>query len=120
MLEARLALRQRYWSNDSDGKECILDAQRNLAGCLVALGRRDEALVLKREVYAGEPEEPEELPDSENPDSENPFLGGTFFTTENFLKMDKRIQDLIRRNFMKSDGSLKDKKDWPTSPAAAA
>ena len=49
MLEACLALRRRYWPRSVG---MILSAQTNIASCLSALGRHDEALVLKREVYA--------------------------------------------------------------------
>ena len=49
VLEANLALVRRYWSQSEDA---ILTAQTNLAACLDELGRDDEALVLKREVYA--------------------------------------------------------------------
>ena len=46
VLEASLALRRRYFSEEAN-----LVAQTNLAVCLGDLGRDDEALVLKREVY---------------------------------------------------------------------
>ena len=49
MLEACLALNRRYWSHDQN---IILIAQTNLASCLVQLRRHDEALVLRREVFA--------------------------------------------------------------------
>ena len=49
MLEACLALKRRYWSHDEQG---ILVAQIALANCLANIGRHDEALLLKREVYA--------------------------------------------------------------------
>ena len=49
VLEACLALKRRYWSHDEQG---ILVAQIALANCLANIGRHDEALLLKREVYA--------------------------------------------------------------------
>jgi len=49
VLEAKLALNRRYWSHDVQN---ILDAQSNVSTCLAELGRHNEALVLKREVYA--------------------------------------------------------------------
>merc|ERR1712129_328270 len=49
VLEASLALRRRRWSSDENQ---ILIAQGNVASCLADLGRNDEALVLKREVFA--------------------------------------------------------------------
>ena len=47
--EANLALTRRYFSRDQDA---VLGAQSNLADCIDDLGRCDEALVLRREVYA--------------------------------------------------------------------
>ena len=49
ILEATLALRQRCFSFDLNS---ILVTQTSLALCLSDLGRRDEALVLEREIYA--------------------------------------------------------------------
>ena len=49
MLEAELALTLLYYSHD---EEAILTSQSNLASCFSDLGRHDEALVLKRAVYA--------------------------------------------------------------------
>merc|ERR1712094_79941 len=51
VLEASLALNRRYWSHD---KRAILIAETNLASCLGDLDRHNEALVLKREIYAKE------------------------------------------------------------------
>ena len=48
MLEAELAYDQRYFSHD---EEHILIVKSNIASCLAELGRRDEALVLKRKIY---------------------------------------------------------------------
>ena len=49
MLEANLALRRRYFSHHA---QRIIGAQNNLAICLTSLARHDEALKLKREIYA--------------------------------------------------------------------
>ena len=49
VLEANLNLRRRYWSL-SHGS--MVAAQGNLAACLTALKRGDEALALRREIYA--------------------------------------------------------------------
>ena len=49
VLEADLALRRRYWSYD---EELVLTTQTGLANCLAKIGRRDEALVLEREICA--------------------------------------------------------------------
>ena len=49
VLEANLALRRRYWPH---AEQAVLAAQANAACCLDDLGRFDEALVLKREIYA--------------------------------------------------------------------
>ena len=49
MLEANLALNRRYWSHDERG---ILNAQDSLGSCLAAVGRDDEAIALRREVFA--------------------------------------------------------------------
>ena len=49
LLEASLALRRRYWSHN---EEIILIAQTNVASCLDNLGRHEQALVLKRGVFA--------------------------------------------------------------------
>ena len=48
VLEATLALNLRYWSHD---ERAILCAQSSLASCRSDLGRDDEALVLRREIY---------------------------------------------------------------------
>ena len=47
VLEANLNLRRRYWSLSHDG---MVAAQGNLAACLTALKRGDEALALRREI----------------------------------------------------------------------
>ena len=47
-LEATVALKRRYWPHNEGS---ILIAQSGLASGLAALGRHDEALVLKREIY---------------------------------------------------------------------
>ena len=49
VLEANLALRRRYFSHHA---QRIIGAQNNLAICLTSLARHDEALKLKREIYA--------------------------------------------------------------------
>ena len=50
VLEANLALTRRYWSRS---KEAMLVAQESLANCLDDIGRHDEALMLRRAIYAG-------------------------------------------------------------------
>ena len=50
VFKTYVAWRQRYWPS---GKHDILISQNNLAICLSDLGRHDEVLVLKREIYAG-------------------------------------------------------------------
>ena len=50
VLEAELALRRRHFSRSEQG---ILGTIANLANCHCDLGRDDEALALRREVYAG-------------------------------------------------------------------
>ena len=49
VLEANLALVRRYFSRS---RETIFSVQTNLSNCLDDLGRNDEALALKREIYA--------------------------------------------------------------------
>merc|ERR1712129_349535 len=49
VFEADLALCRRYWSHDEN---FMLISRTSLASCLADLGRHDEALVLKREIYA--------------------------------------------------------------------
>jgi len=49
VLEAHSVLVRRYWSHD---EENILCSQGSIASCLANLGRHDESLVLKREVFA--------------------------------------------------------------------
>ena len=49
VLEAFLALNRRLWPH---AEHAILNAQASLAVCLQNLGRCDEALVLRREIYA--------------------------------------------------------------------
>mmetsp|Transcript_28608 Transcript_28608/g.88505 ORF Transcript_28608/g.88505 Transcript_28608/m.88505 type:complete len:158 (-) Transcript_28608:197-670(-) len=51
VLEANLALSRRNWPHDEKG---IRTAQTNIAACFSDLGREDEALVLKRAIYAKE------------------------------------------------------------------
>ena len=48
VLEANLALNRRYWPRSKE----TVTAESNVASCLDHLGRFDEALVLKREIYA--------------------------------------------------------------------
>ena len=49
VFEANLVSRRRYWSHREGA---ILAAQANISSCLGELGRCDEALVLRREIYA--------------------------------------------------------------------
>ena len=48
VLETRLALNRRHWSHD---QKSILAIQDNLTNCLQLLGRHDEALATRRQVY---------------------------------------------------------------------
>ena len=49
VLEASLVLRRRYWPLN---EKCMLITQTNIASCLADQGRNDEALGLRRELYA--------------------------------------------------------------------
>ena len=49
VIEANLALTERYWSRDENA---VLAAKANLASCLANVGRHEEALRLRRDVYA--------------------------------------------------------------------
>ena len=51
VFEANLALVRRYWSHD---EAVVLSVQTNIAVCLSGLERDDEALALKRGIYAKE------------------------------------------------------------------